>query len=657
MANPIELFGLPKSLDYDEFRRLIEPLKGLGLSILIGILLLIGFYSLSIYSFLLFHFVVEIVGIAIMMSVFFLSWNSRHFLANGAFLFLGISSLFVAAIDVAHTLSYEGMGIFQGFDANLPTQLWVAARFLQGISFVLAFSVFLRRRLDEKHVGYVYMTYTAITALIFLTIFHWRIFPDAFIEGMGLTPFKILCEYVISLLFLLSGAFLLQNKKKISRLVTVPMLIAIGLFIAAEIFFTMYTGVYGGVNLIGHLLRILGLVLIYKALISIGLMNPYATLFHDLKRREAELNVNLRSLKAAKNETELEKLKTQAMLECVGDGLCAIDRDWNIILWNRSAERITGWAAREAIGKPFREIMKILRESDRKEHLVFIEEAMLLGEVRNMDDPCLLINKKGDEIPLGDSAAPIFDENGAVDGVIITFRDVSMERENARMRSDFVYASHQLRTPVTKAIWSAEALLSSRLSAKVREQVEDLHSNLKSVLKLVQQLVEVSSIENGLISLKSDKHDLGQAIASILEKKRPDIKRRDLKLSVAVKPDTVLYMDGKVLMRILDEVIDNAIVYSKHGGTISISADESGEDVTIRVKDDGIGIPEYEHPLVFTKFYRGSNFDTTEIVGAGLGITIVNEYLKMIGGKVWFESVVGKGTTVYISMPIDSDDR
>src|SRR4030042_970901 len=106
--------------------------------ILLWALLLLGLYLTSLYSYLLFHSIAEIFSVIIAGGVFALAWNSRRVIANNYLLFLGIALLFIASLDLLHTLPYKGMGVFPGHGANLPTLLWIAARYLQSLTFLAA---------------------------------------------------------------------------------------------------------------------------------------------------------------------------------------------------------------------------------------------------------------------------------------------------------------------------------------------------------------------------------------------------------------------------------------------------------------------------------------------------------------------------------------
>jgi hypothetical protein len=131
------------------------------------VLLLAGLWATSQYSFLLFHTIAELFSIVVACTVFVITWNLRDLLTNGFLAFIGVGYLFVAGIDFVHTLAYSGMNIFAGFDANLPTQLWIGARYLQAFTLLLAF-FFLRRRMRFAP---VIAAYAIAIALLLLSVF------------------------------------------------------------------------------------------------------------------------------------------------------------------------------------------------------------------------------------------------------------------------------------------------------------------------------------------------------------------------------------------------------------------------------------------------------------------------------------------------------
>jgi len=219
---------------------------------------------------------------------------------NNYLLFIGIAYLFIGGLDLMHTLGYPGMSVFQGYGTTLSTQLWIATRYLESLSLLIAF-FFLGRRMRPN---LVFLSYTAIVSLVLVSIFYWNVFPLTFVEGVGLTPFKKISEYIISLILLGSVVLLLRNRREFDRGVLRLLIAAIITTIGAELFFAFYINAYGFSNLVGHFLKLISFFLIYKAIIETGLTKPYNLLFRNLKQNEEQLeqaNVRLQEMDRLKS--------------------------------------------------------------------------------------------------------------------------------------------------------------------------------------------------------------------------------------------------------------------------------------------------------------------------------------------------------------------
>jgi signal transduction histidine kinase len=228
-------------------------------------LLSVVLYLASRYSYLLFHIAVEIFSIVIACGVFMLSWNGRDRRGADPLTFLGIAYLFVAVIDLVHTLAYRGMNII-AVDSNTPTQLWIAARYLQSLT-LLVFGILVIREKTPAY-GFVFAAYTTLTTLVLLSIFPWRLFPYCFVEGEGLTPFKKISEYIISGLLLVSAWLVQRTRRQLGDDVRRCLVLAIAFTVASELAFTFYVDSYGLSNLIGHYFKIFAFYFVYRALIA-----------------------------------------------------------------------------------------------------------------------------------------------------------------------------------------------------------------------------------------------------------------------------------------------------------------------------------------------------------------------------------------------------
>lgn len=262
-----------------------EPLSKESSHLLIASVFFVGIYLSSFYNYLLFHTLAEFFSIIIASGIFMVAWHSRR-LDNIFLIFIGISFAFVGLVDLIHALSYKGLGIITGGqDTNLATQLWVLGRYLQSGSLLLAL-IFMNRKF---RVGGLFLIFAALTALGLLSIFYWKIFPVSFVEGVGLTAFKKISEYVVSILFLISGLILYQKRHKFDRYVWRWLNYSILLTMASEIAFVFYATAYSSANLIGHLFKIAAYYFIYLAIVEKGLARPFDLLFRNLKESEEAL--------------------------------------------------------------------------------------------------------------------------------------------------------------------------------------------------------------------------------------------------------------------------------------------------------------------------------------------------------------------------------
>ena len=252
------------------------------ISILFLVIFLVFFTSL--YNYLLFHSIVELFSIVIAGGVFLVGWNSRKYMKSSFFLILGISSLFIAIIDLIHTLAYPGMPIFEGYGANLAVSLWIVARYLQAGSYLFA-SLSIKRKIKPS---FLLITYITISITLIIIIFT-NLFPVCYVKDFGLTPFKIMSEYVIDFILFACLLILIKNKIEFDKNVFSLMLISISATMISEIAFTLYIGVYEFPNFIGHIFKIIAFYFLYKSIIQIGIENPFDLLFRKIKRSELEL--------------------------------------------------------------------------------------------------------------------------------------------------------------------------------------------------------------------------------------------------------------------------------------------------------------------------------------------------------------------------------
>lgn len=265
----------------------------------IGLIIVILASLLAIVrvNYLLFHTFVEIFSILVSFTIFIVFWNRLGARDSLNLNIIGISSLFTGFIDLFHTLTYSGMNVIPGYDTNTPTQFWILARIIQSLSFLLAFC--LRDKKGNHYV--VFLIYLIITFLGSLLIFI-RLFPDCYVMGQGLTPFKKISEYIICIVYLASTMVLYFTRKEYSPKVYQGFFAVLIISIMEELSFTFYFDVFTDIFIItGHFLKFIAVIFLYLSIVETSITQPHFILYRDLQNRTQELEQALNEVKSLKN--------------------------------------------------------------------------------------------------------------------------------------------------------------------------------------------------------------------------------------------------------------------------------------------------------------------------------------------------------------------
>ena len=540
-------------------------LAGKWLMSIIGILILLGLYLFSLYNYLLFHTVVEMSIIMVFWAVFIIAWNCRRIMDNNYLLFLGIAYLFVGGLELVHVLAYKGMPIFYGYDADPATKLWIAARYMESLSLLVA-SLFLHRRLKT---GLLLMIYTLVTLLVLGSVFSWHIFPACFVEGVGLTPFKKISEYLISIILIVAIYILFKNRKEFDEGVFRLIVASIVITIAAELAFTFYISVYGLSNLAGHYLKLVAAYLIYKAIIKTGLTKPYSLLFRNLKQSE----------KMARESEE----KFRIMMETLKDLVYICSADFRVEYMNPAMIRRTG---RDATGE---NCSKALHDLNEKCSWC-VHDKVQQGESLESD----LISPK-DNRSYHNSQSPIAYGDGSISKMTV-FRDTTDQKLAEQQIKSALKEKEVLLSEVHHRVKNNMQIIISLLrlqAGKIEDKqhidiLKDAENRVRSMALIHEKLYQSKDFANIDFNgyAKSIANDLIRNYAVTPDKIRLKMKIEDILLGLDHATPCGL---------ILNELISNSLKYAfpKGGGEIKIALRPINDDeIELAVSDDGVGIPE-----------------------------------------------------------------
>jgi len=629
-----------------------------------GALVLLGLYGASLYSYLLFHIFAESFSIVIACSIFVLVWNSRRIIDNPYLVIIGIACLFVGGIDFLHTLAYKGMGVFPGYEANLPTQLWIAGRYLQGISFLIA-PLWMKRTVNYPAVLRVYLV---VSTFLALSIFPWGIFPDCYLEGIGLTPFKIFSEYVISTSFLLAIALLLWRRRDFDPEVLRLLCVSLALTVFSELAFTLYVDVYGFFNYLGHFFKVAAFYFFYKAVIETGLVTPYHLLFRNLKQSEEalrrahdelELRVKertaelTRAYEALKAEGSVRQRTEEALRDSekkysqvVESSLTGIyiDQDTRIVFCNQRFADIFGYSREEMIGL---ESWKIVHPDDRTMTDEW-RKKRLRGEPAPDEYEARGLTKNGRTLWVMRRNTRIeFRGRPAVLGNLVNVtRRKQMEEALGESEKELRLLSIQLlAAQENERKWIAQELHDSigqslvaikfALERKISQSGTGNAPpgiSLEDILSMVQNGVEET--RRIMTNLRpSILDDLG-ILATInwfcreFQKVYPQIQvQRQIEVQEQEVPDSL----KTVIFRILQEAMNNMAKHSR-AHTVELGLAKKNDRITLKIQDNGVG------------------FDP-ENCRKGLGLSSMRERARLSGGIFILESGPGKGTLLEVRWP------
>lgn len=365
---------------------------------------------------------------------------------------------------------------------------------------------------------------------------------------------------------------------------------------------------------------------------------------------QLSLAINDLSIKVeeAQESTEAERRRLNSVLTHMTDGVIATDRRGKIVIINEMAMEMLNVTQETAIGRSILEVLKKEKEFSLRKLLENEEE--LSFNFSTPENPLILQG----------GFSLIQRETGFISGIVCVLHDVTEQEKIERERRDFVSnVSHELRTPLTSMRSYLEALIDG--AWKDPEIAPNfLHVTQEEtdrMIRMISDLLNLSRMDAGNSALELEYININELISHVLDRFDMMIQSSDKpKKAFTIKREFTnrqiwTEIDTDKMMQVFDNIMNNAIKYSPDGGTITCRLQETHNSVVISVSDQGMGIPRKDLPHVFDRFYRVDKARARSMGGTGLGLAISKEVIQRHGGKIWVDSIEGKGTTFSVSLP------
>ncbi len=352
-----------------------------------------------------------------------------------------------------------------------------------------------------------------------------------------------------------------------------------------------------------------------------------------------------------------EKNKINSIISNFIDPVIVLDKDFKINLINPAATSILGLTS-DKLGKRIQTSKKLSFNNFKSVvNEKFVVEGIEEGHPSEFPVEELIIEKNDQKIIYKIITARVIGMDKKNIGVMKIFQDLTREKNLDKLKTEFIsIAAHQLRTPLSAIKWVIKMVADGDAGKLNKEQQELLDRGYKSnerVIGLVNDLLNVSRIEEGRFGYSFKKSSFENILNIVIADLEKNIAKNHIKL-VLNKPKKMpkIYMDKDRIVLVMQNLLENAVKYTPEYGKIEVIIETKEDVLKVKIKDNGVGIPEKDQEKLFLKFFRASNVVRLQTEGTGLGLFIAKNIIDKHNGKIWMKSEEGKGTTACFSLPL-----
>ncbi|WP_395023334.1 MASE3 domain-containing protein [Dongia sp.] len=583
------------------------------------------------HEYLQVHTFLEFFAIAVSMLIAGIGWNAMQGKRSADLTLMATGFMAVGLLDLGHLLSYSGMPeLVTAAGPEKAISFWLAARFACAATLLIVALRVLQRPADRS-----FRLWTAVVALgyvgavYYAVLWHPDSLPRTFIPGQGLTTTKVVAEYAVMGIFGATAVLLWRRTTPGSTFRSPPLLAALLIFVASEAALTLYSAVHDAYNFVGHLYKVAGTYLIYRAVFVEAVQWPYVRL-----RRSEE--------------------KYRQLLQQAADSILLIDAEGRIIDANQRAEVMTGIERAALAGRPIREL--IPSWTDPADAADPAATVIWEGQLARSGPRSIPIEVSTRRLDSGETQAIIRDISERKAGEAKLRAALAMAEQTTKAKSAFLAnMSHELRTPLNAVLGFSDMIRNQVLGPIGNERYSgyatDIHQAGSHLLEIVNDVLDLARVESGRLDLAEGVVDLKSLAEECVRFAQPGAPQVTVR-TLLPQGELTVRADARALRQVLLNLLSNAVKFTPAGGEVDVVSGIAADgSVEITVRDTGIGIAESDLPHVTEAFMQVEPTYARTHQGSGLGLAISKALVEMHGGTLSIASKLGKGTIVTVTLP------
>lgn len=617
---------------------------------------------------LFFHTSLELFINFVFILVFVFAFNTYSVNKNNFLLILGTGYFFVAILGIFHLLTYTGMPFLSKTDGlKIAIQLWIASRYMGVFTFLIAMAFILKP--NKKVNAYtLFIIYFFITTFLLLSICKFKIFPDCYVIDLGLTPFKIISEYILCIAFWGTAVIFSKLSKNMDRYLFVCLEIFLIFSGISEMFFTSYIAVSEWTNVVGHIVTLIAAYFMYKGVVETGLKKPYNLINYDL-------NVAGNKLKEFEDIIFNNEQCFNLIINNSDNSIFVLNDNKFVFANRKTAELFGAEDTDDIVGLD----VDILMPDEVKSLAYETINNVILTKGSTPFTETKLLRFDGEIIDI--EISNCFCMYRGKPSTLVMFRDITSRKQiqllensilenkkviskttelNNMMIEFFSNISHELKTPLNVLLGVVQILTlpttnehNTLIQSGSNKYLKTMKQNCYRLVRLVNNLIDISKFDSGYFKLNLHNHNVVNVVEDITLSVADYAKNNGIDLIFDTDiEEKEMAIDLDKIERIILNLLSNSIKFTDKGGQILVSLIDKDNKVQISIKDNGVGIPKDKLNVIFERFGQVDKTLARNSQGSGIGLSLVKSIVDMHDGDIKALSEYGKGSEFIIELPV-----